>query len=98
MVWIESLQLVPSLLLRSSKLINTLLSYFLINLLSYLLIGYFLIYFYSSIVAGTANSGFNIVLTAFLNAAWVYGAYHVIEKSKTPIAVCYHSIIQIYIY
>jgi len=53
------------------------------------LIGYFLIYFYSSIVAGTANSGFNIVLTAFLNAAWVYGAYHVIEKSKTPIAVCY---------
>ena len=54
--------------------------------------------FYSSIVAGTANAGFNIVLTAFLNAAWVYGAYHVIEKSKTPIAVCYHSIIQIYIY
>ncbi len=52
---------------------------------------YNFIYFYILlIVAGTANAGFNIVLTAFLNAAWVYGAYHVIEKSKTPIAVCRH--------
>ena len=54
-----------------------------------------LTYFYILLlVAGTANAGFNIVLTAFLNAAWVYGAYHVIEKSKTPIAVCHHNFIQ----
>ena len=43
----------------------------------------------SFVVAGTANAGFNVVLTAFLNCAWVAGAYYVLGNSKTPIAVSY---------
>lgn len=39
------------------------------------------------VVAGTANSGFNIVLTTLLNIGFVVGAYYVIKNSKTPIAV-----------
>ena len=41
----------------------------------------------SLVVAGTANAGFNILLTATLNVAYVAGGYHVIKNSKTPIAV-----------
>jgi hypothetical protein len=33
------------------------------------------------------NSGFNVVLTALLNIAYVGGSYYVIKKSNTPIAV-----------
>ena len=39
------------------------------------------------VVAGTANSGFNIVLSSFLNVGFVLGAWYVIRNSKTPIAV-----------
>lgn len=42
------------------------------------------------VVAGTANAGFNVVLTGFLNIAFVGGAYYVIKKSKAPIAVSSH--------
>ena len=41
----------------------------------------------SFVVAGTANAGFNCVLTGFLNIAFTAGAYYVIENSKSPIAV-----------
>lgn len=41
----------------------------------------------SFVVAGTANAGFNCVLTGFLNIAVVAGSYYVITKSKAPIAV-----------
>jgi hypothetical protein len=41
----------------------------------------------SFVVAGTANVGFNVVLTAFLNLALIGGSYHVIKTSKTPIAI-----------
>lgn len=41
----------------------------------------------SFVVAGTANAGFNCVLTGFLNAAFTAGSYYVIENSKAPIAV-----------
>lgn len=41
----------------------------------------------SFVVAGTANAGFNCVLTAFLNLAIAAGCYHVLIKSKAPIAV-----------
>ncbi len=41
----------------------------------------------SFVVAGTANAGFNCVLTAFLNIAFIGGSYHVIKNSKAPIAV-----------
>ena len=41
----------------------------------------------SFVVAGTANAGFNCVLTGFLNIAAVAGSYYVITKSKAPIAV-----------
>lgn len=37
--------------------------------------------------AGTANAGFNIVLTGQLNIGWCVGSYYVIKNSKTPIAV-----------
>jgi hypothetical protein len=43
----------------------------------------------SFVVAGTANAGFNCVLTGFLNIAFIAGSYYVIENSKAPIAV-YH--------
>jgi len=39
------------------------------------------------VVAGTANAGFNAVLTALLNIAFIAGSYYVIKNSKTPIAV-----------
>ena len=39
------------------------------------------------VVGGTANSGFNIVLTAILNCGFVAGAFYVVKNSKTPIAV-----------
>mmetsp|Transcript_22801 Transcript_22801/g.22024 ORF Transcript_22801/g.22024 Transcript_22801/m.22024 type:complete len:195 (+) Transcript_22801:135-719(+) len=41
----------------------------------------------SLVVSGTANVGFNIVLTAFLNIAYIAGSYYVITNSKTPIAI-----------
>lgn len=41
----------------------------------------------SFVVAGTANAGFNCVLTGFLNIALAAGSYHVIKNSKAPIAV-----------
>jgi len=41
----------------------------------------------SFVVAGTANAGFNCVLTGFLNAALTAGAYYVVENSRAPIAV-----------
>jgi hypothetical protein len=41
----------------------------------------------SFVVAGTANVGFNCVLTGFLNIAFVAGSYYVITNSKSPIAV-----------
>jgi hypothetical protein len=41
-------------------------------------------------VASTANAGFNVVLTGFLNVGFVVGSYYVIKKSKAPIAVGYH--------
>jgi hypothetical protein len=37
--------------------------------------------------AGTANAGFNIVLTSLLNIAYIAGTYYVVANSKTPIAV-----------
>jgi hypothetical protein len=41
----------------------------------------------SFVVSGTANAGFNCVLTGFLNFAFVGGSYYVINNSKAPIAV-----------
>lgn len=41
----------------------------------------------SFVVAGTANAGFNCVLTGFLNAAFTAGSYYVVENSRAPIAV-----------
>jgi hypothetical protein len=41
----------------------------------------------SFVVAGTANAGFNCVLTGLLNVALTAGSYHVIKNSKAPIAV-----------
>ncbi len=41
----------------------------------------------SFVVAGTANAGFNCVLTGFLNAGLAGGSYYVIKNSKAPIAV-----------
>lgn len=41
----------------------------------------------SFVVSGTANAGFNCVLTGFLNIAYVGGSHYVIENSKSPIAV-----------
>lgn len=41
----------------------------------------------SFVVAGTANAGFNCVLTGFLNVAFIAGSYYVLKKSKAPIAV-----------
>jgi len=39
------------------------------------------------VVAGTANAGFNAVLTALLNIAFIAGSYYVVTNSKTPIAI-----------
>ena len=44
----------------------------------------------SFVVAGTANAGFNCVLTGFLNVGYTAGSYHVIKNSKAPIAVRMH--------
>lgn len=41
----------------------------------------------SFVVAATANAGFNCVLTAFLNVAFIGGSYYVLKNSKAPIAV-----------
>lgn len=41
----------------------------------------------SIVVSGTANAGFNCVLTSFLNIAYVAGAFFVVRNSKAPIAV-----------
>jgi len=41
----------------------------------------------SFVVAGTANAGFNCVLTGLLNASLAIGSYLVITKSKAPIAI-----------
>jgi len=45
----------------------------------------------SFVVAGTANAGFNCVLTGLLNVALAGGSYHVVKNSKAPIAVSYWS-------
>lgn len=39
------------------------------------------------VVAGTANMGFNAVLTALLNISFIAGSYYVVKNSKTPIAI-----------
>jgi hypothetical protein len=44
----------------------------------------------SFVVAGTANAGFNCVLTGLLNAGLVGGSFYVIRSSKAPIAVSVH--------
>ena len=44
----------------------------------------------SFVVAGTANAGFNIVLTSLLNIGYIGGTYFVITNSKTPMAVSIH--------
>lgn len=41
----------------------------------------------SFVVSGTANAGFNCVLTSFLNLAYIAGAFYVVRNSKAPIAV-----------
>lgn len=41
----------------------------------------------SFVVASTANMGFNAVLTALLYIAYVAGTYHVLHRSKMPLAV-----------
>eukprot|EP01035_Chromulina_nebulosa_P018623 gene18623-24358_t len=41
----------------------------------------------SFVVAGTANAGFNAVLTAVLNIAFTGESYYVVKNSKTPIAI-----------
>ena len=41
----------------------------------------------SFVVAGTANAGFNCVLTGFLNIGLAAGSYYVIKNSKAPLAV-----------
>lgn len=38
-------------------------------------------------VAGTANAGFNAILTAILNLGFVGEAYYIIKHSQKPIAV-----------
>lgn len=43
----------------------------------------------SFVVSGTANAGFNVVLTGFLNMGFIAGSYYVIKKSKAPIAVSF---------
>lgn len=47
----------------------------------------------SLVVSGTANAGFNIVLTSLLNIGYIVGSYYVIVNSKTPIAVRSYSIV-----
>lgn len=46
----------------------------------------------SLVVMGTANVGFNIVLTSLLNIGYIVGANYVISNSKTPIAVSCHTL------
>ncbi|EWM28982.1 hypothetical protein Naga_100737g2 [Nannochloropsis gaditana] len=41
----------------------------------------------SFVVASTANMGFNAVLTALLYIFYVAGTYHVLQRSKMPLAV-----------
>jgi hypothetical protein len=41
----------------------------------------------SFVVAGTANAGFNVVFTGFLNIAYISGSCYVLKNSKAPIAV-----------
>ncbi len=43
----------------------------------------------SFVVAGTANNGFNCVLTGFLNIAFICGSYFVLKTSRSPIAVSF---------
>jgi hypothetical protein len=43
----------------------------------------------SFVVSGTANAGFNVVLTAILDCGFVAGSYYVLKNSKSPIAVSY---------
>ena len=38
-------------------------------------------------VAETANAGFNILFSSFMNVAAIVGTYHVLRTSKTPIAI-----------
>ena len=47
----------------------------------------------SFVVAGTANAGFNCVLTGLLNVALVGGSYYVIKNSKAPIAVRFYCVL-----
>mmetsp|Transcript_38925 Transcript_38925/g.49693 ORF Transcript_38925/g.49693 Transcript_38925/m.49693 type:complete len:185 (+) Transcript_38925:116-670(+) len=41
----------------------------------------------SFVVASTANAGFNAVLTGLVYVAYCGGAYHVLERVKTPLGV-----------
>ncbi|GAB5029846.1 Hypothetical protein NocV09_00104580 [Nannochloropsis oceanica] len=41
----------------------------------------------SFVVASTANMGFNAVLTALLYIFYVAGTYHVLQRSKMPLAI-----------
>jgi hypothetical protein len=41
----------------------------------------------SFVVSNSANAGFNAVLTAFLDLAYIGGAFYVVRNSKAPIAV-----------
>lgn len=43
----------------------------------------------SFVVSSTANAGFNVVLTGFLNIGFVAGSYYVLKHSKAPIAVSF---------
>lgn len=45
----------------------------------------------SLVVSGTANAGFNAVLTAILNMCFIAESYYILKNSKTPIAVSIHS-------
>ena len=41
----------------------------------------------SLIVSSTPNNGLNCVLTGFMNVGLVVGAYHVMKRNYTPVAV-----------
>lgn len=47
----------------------------------------FCLFICSFVVVSTANAGFDVLLTAFLNAGFVAGVYYVMNYSKSPIAV-----------
>lgn len=52
----------------------------------------------SFVVAGTANAGFNAILTTILNIAFAGESYYIVKNSKTPIAVRMSQIISLNAY